>query len=417
VLYPTVLSFNSMINALMDFILENQVVDIITGIFWSFQSLALQLAREFLYTQFYFWLIMLLRLVWVLEQAFDVFSGTQAVYVNDTAGNVLGQEDFMTAVFIGSPIQNAYWYFMLAATALCFFFTIIAVIKSMGEGISELKRPVSAVLRQAFQAILAFLMIPTACIAVMKLAGAITKIIINSTGEFEDQRICDIMFVLIVGDNWKSEAARKACSVGRMFSKLSSRSYCNWRDINYLYGYILAIFMLVVMITIVMQAVMRALMLAILFLTSPWFVSMIPLDGGEKFKSWTRLFVGFSFATFGPILVLRIYNVVLVNIGITGSISFGSDFNPFTGWILKLAITAFGMVGAWQSQYLILDIFSPETTGLLKQSQFLAKMTGDAAKRAASAAAAYATGGASKAGEALGGALAGMGKNGGGGKE
>ena len=411
-LYPTVLSFNSMMNALMDFILENQIVDIITGVFWSVQGLAIQLLREYLYTRLYFWLIVLLDLVWLLEQAFDVFSGTQIVYVNDTAGNVLGQEDFMTSVFIGSPVQNAYWYFMLAASVLCFFFTIIAVIKSMGESISEVKRPVSAVIRQAFQAMLTFFLIPTACIAVMKLAGAITRIISQSTGEFQDQRISDIVFVLIVGDNWKSEAARKLCSTGRMFSKLSTRTYFNWRDINYLYGYILVIFMVVVMITIVMQAVMRALMLAILFLTSPWFVSMIPLDGGEKFKSWSRLFVGFSFATFGPILVLRIYNVVLVNIGISGNISFGSEFNPITGWILKFAITAFGMVGAWQSQYLILDIFSPETVGLLKQSQFLAKMAGDSAKKAASTAAAYVTGGASKAGEALGGALASMNNNG-----
>ncbi len=409
--YPTILSFNSMMNALMDFIVENQIVDIIKGVFWSVQGLAIQLLREYLYTQAYFFLILLLDLVWVLEQAFDVFSGTQIVYVNDTAGNVLGQEDFMTAVFIGSPVQNAYWYFMLAATVLCFFFTIIAVIKSMGEGISELRRPVTAVLRQAFQAILTFLLIPTACIAVMKLAGAITRIISQTAGEFQDQRITDIVFVLIVGDNWKSEAGRKICSTGRMFSKLSSRSYIKWRDINYLYAYVVVIFMIVVMITIVMQAVMRALMLAILFLTSPWFVSMIPLDGGEKFKSWRRLFVGFSFATFGPILVMRVYNILLVNIGISGDISFGSEFNPFTGWILKLAITGFGLVGAWQSQYLILEIFSPETVGLLKQSQFLAKMAGDTAKKAASAAAAYATGGASKAGEALGGALANMNKN------
>ena len=172
--------------------------------------------------------------------------------------------------------------------------------------------------------------------------------------------------------------------------------------------------MLVVMITIVMQAVMRALMLTTLFLTSPWFVSMIPIDGGEKFKSWSKLFVGFSFATFGPVFIMRIYCVLLTSIGITGDISFGSEFNPITGWFLKLAITAFGLVGAWQSQYLILDIFAPETVGLLKQSQFLQKMASDAAKQAASAAASYVTGGASKAGEAL---AKGLGSAGGGGKE
>ncbi len=108
-------------------------------------------------------------------------------------------------------------------------------------------------------------------------------------------------------------------------------------------------------------------------------------------------------------LVMRVYCVLLTSINIDQTITFGNDFNPITGWVLKMAITGFGMVGAWQSQYIILDIFSPETTNLLRQSQFLAKMAGDTAKSAASAVMTYATGGASKAGELIGKAAAGAG--------
>ena len=199
-----------------------------------------------------------------------------------------------------------------------------------------------------------------------------------------------------------------------MFMDSSIRQYINWRDINYIYAFILGLFMIIVMITIVMQAVMRALMLAVLFLVSPWFVSAIPLDGGEKFKSWSRLFSGFAFATFGPILVMRVYCVLLVSLGVTEDISLGNNFNSVTGWIFRMIITAFGMVAVWQSQYLILDIFSPETSRLLRQSQFLAKYATDATKNAVSAASAYATGGASLAGKAAAGAIS---KSGGGKEE
>ena len=409
-MYPAVLSFSSMMNSLMDTIASASIGKIISYVFWSTQGLFLSYVYEIVSNALNLIFIWMLDLVWLLEQAFDAFSGTQPVYVSDSAGNVVGQMDFMSAVLTGSQVQNAYWAMMIGATVLCFFFTILAVIKSMGESLSQIKRPVSAVIRQAFQAVLSFVMVPTACLAVVKVGAAITKIITTVGDETGDQRICDIVFVLTVGDEWKSEAARKICSSGRMFSKLSSRKYYNWRDINYFYAYIMAIFMLVVMITIVMQAVMRAVMLAVLFLASPWFVSAIPIDGGEKFKSWTRIFAGFAFATFGPLLVMRSYTVLLQAIGVTGNISFGTEFNPITGWFLKLAITAFGMVGAWQSQYIILDIFSPETSTLLKQSQFLAKMGGDAAKRGISAAATYLTGGASKVGEIAGQALGGMGQ-------
>lgn len=414
-MYPAVLSFSSMMNSLMDFIAGAHIGDIISYVFWSTSGLFLSYVRELWMNAFNLIFIWMLDLVWLLEQAFDAFAGTQPVYVSDSAGHVVGQMDFMTAVFTGSQVQNAYWYLMIAAVFLCFFFTILAVIKNMGEALSEMKRPVTAVIRQAFQAVLTFVMIPTACIVVIKLGAAITKIITTIGGEQGDQRLCDIAFVLSVGDNFKSDAARKICSSGRMFSKLTSRTYYDWRSVNYFYAYMLAIFMIVVMITIVMQTVMRAIMLAVLFLASPWFVAMIPLDGGEKFKSWSRIFVGFSFATFGPILVIRVFTVLLVSIGITGNISFGTDFNPITGWFLKMAITGFGLVGAWQSQYLLLDIFSPETSQLLKQSQFLAKMGGDAVKKGISAAAAYATGGASKVGEMVGqAAMKGASKGGGG---
>ena len=409
---PAVLSFESMMNSIMDAVCNNQIVSMVTSVFWHCQEFLWGLIFESFLNLIYSLYIGMLKLIWVLEQAFDLFAGTEDVFVRDGVGNVVGKADFMTSIFTGSVVQNAYWYMMIGAAALCFFVTILAVIKNMGEALSEMKRPVSAVLRQAFQAMITFLLIPVCCLAVMKLGAAITKIVTVAGSENGDQRISDIIFVLTVGDNWKSESARQLCSSGRMFVTTSVRQYINWRDINYIYAFILGIFMIFVMITIVMQAVMRALMLAVLFLTSPWFVSVIPLDGGDKFRNWARLFSGFSFATFGPILVMRVYCILLVSLGISGDISLGTGFNSVTGWILKMVITAFGMIAVWQSQYIILDIFSPETSRLLRQSQFLARMAADTAKTAAQAVTTYATGGASRAGQVLGKAASQVGDDG-----
>ena len=405
-MYPAVLSFESLLNKILDAFCNNQLVDIVTTVFWYSSDFIWGFWRETFMNLLFSLYIGMMNLIWVLEQSFDLFAGTGDVFISDQAGNVVGKADFMTALFTGSAIQNAYWYMMLAATVLCFFFTIIAIIRSMGDALGEMRRPLSTVLRQAFQAVLTFFMVPLSCLAVMKLGAAITKIVTSAGSVNGDQRIADVVFVLTVGDAFKSESARQICSTGRMFTSSSVRKYIDWDEMNYIYAFILGIFIIFLLITIVMQAVMRALMLVVLFLTSPWFVSAIPLDGGEKFKSWTRLFAGFSFATFGPILVMRVYCVLLVAVGITGDISFGSELGPVTEWILKMVITAFGMIGIWQSQYLLLDIFSPETSRLLRQSQFLAKMASDSAKTAANAAMTYATGGASKLGKVVGSAVA-----------
>ena len=225
---PAVLSFESMMNSIMDAICNNQVVDVVTSLFWHSYEFLIGLFMEFFIGLVFDLYIAMLEFIWVLEQAFDMFAGTSDVYYSDNAGNIAGQADFMTAIFTGSSVQNAYWYMMLAAAALCFLFTIIAIIRSMGDALGEMRRPVSVVMRQAFQALLSFLLVPTACLAVMKLGAAVTKIITVAGSANGDQRISDIVFVLTVGDNWKSESAKQLCSTGRMFADSSIRQYLDW---------------------------------------------------------------------------------------------------------------------------------------------------------------------------------------------
>ena len=91
---PAVLSFQSMMNSIMDAVATNEIVDIITKIFWNTWEFTIQLILAPVYELIYSLYISMLNFIWVLEQSFDMFAGTQDIYVTDVAGNVVGQADF-----------------------------------------------------------------------------------------------------------------------------------------------------------------------------------------------------------------------------------------------------------------------------------------------------------------------------------
>ena len=403
----------SMLYELLDTIVNNNFTKFLVDLMWNIFYLSWGWLIEAMLLKIYVVWIYLLDFLWLLERIFDIFAGTTDIYLRDAKGVVSEDVDFVTAVFTGSQVQNAYWYFMLASVAICFLFTVFSIIRSMGDSLGEMRRPVTSVLRSASKAMVTFLLIPMSCLGMIKAATAITRAVLKA-GTAGDTRICDTVFVLGVGDQFKSEEAKLLCSEGRYFTNaLKSMACVNFRSINYIYAYVLTIFMIVVLMTVIMQAVMRIIVLATLFVVSPFFVSTIPLDDGEKFKGWTRLFTSFAVGTFGPIFVMRIFTVVLAMIGPGGGISFGTNVNAITNWILRMLIVMGGTFAAWRSQYIMLDLISPEASQLLQRSHFIQKAAKEVASKAVEAGAAYATGGASMAGKAAAGGGGGGGGMGG----
>ncbi len=338
-----------------------------------------------------------LRILWLLEQIFDIFSGVSTVYVKDASGNYQGNVSLIEAVFTGSKVQNAFWYLTITGMVLCFFFTIISVIRSMGDSLGQMKRPVTAVLRTSAKAALTFFMVPTACLAVIKVTTAITTIIVNLS-EVPDSRLCDCIFYMCVGENFKTADAQQKALTGRYFLTMDAMDSIYYQRINYLVAFTVTLFMVVVMITLILQLIFRIMMVTTLFIVSPFFVSSIPLDDGEKFQGWTRMFTAFALSSFGPIFVMRLYTVIVPMIGPLGTIGFEQGFNAITASMLRIVFIMGGAYAAWQSQYLLIEIIDPSAAMFLKRSQVMMEM----AKQAADAAVTYVSGGANKALSALG---------------
>ncbi len=427
---PVILSFSDLLKDLLKFIFVNPFSVMFNGVLSQFKSYVLELFFAWFYRKVYFCWTACLKFVWLLEQIFDIFAGVVGVYRKvggrfvETSGHkdILQDQSFLDVLFCDNAVQNVYWWLMLSAFALCFLVTIIAVLRSMGDSIGENKRPVTAVLRMAFKASLTFLLIPMACLLLLKLSSVTTAVLIEA-GQ-NDVRCTDALYSLGVGDQFKSDWDRDVYSKGRRGLERDAIYHVKYTKMNYLIAFFTTFFMIIVLCGCILQTVMRIMVLLILFVASPYFVCTMPMDDGAKFNRWKSMFLGYALAAFGPVLVMRIYIAILPSIAVSGgSISFFKySFKPtlkgavsFWEWdgksmatlvadayhralefIIRLFMLIGGAYAAWRSQYTIMEIIDPSTVRLMKRGEVVMQMVKQAAKSGAS----YVSGGASKAGEA-----------------
>ncbi len=80
---------------------------------------------------------------------------------------------------------------------------------------------------------------------------------------------------------------------------------------NYLIGYVAGITILVMLLQLLIGIIRRVFELAVLFVVSPAVVALMPLDGGDKFKTWKENFIKRVFSAYGPIIGMNLCFMVL----------------------------------------------------------------------------------------------------------
>ncbi|MBR5229593.1 MAG: hypothetical protein IKW01_01955 [Firmicutes bacterium] len=121
-------------------------------------------------------------------------------------------------------------------------------------------------------------------------------------------------------------------------------------EINYLVGIIVAGGMLYCFLKTIILFVVRMINLVILYVTSPLFASSMSLDEGARFQGWISSFIMQLLATFGCVVAMRIY-LMMVPIVVGGDMDLFGDSNA-SGFAAALGLeyTAylfFLLGGAW----------------------------------------------------------------------
>lgn len=164
---------------------------------------------------------------------------------------------------------------------------------------------------------------------------------------------------------------------------------------NYPLVYLLCIGVMIIMLCSMFVFIRKIVELVILYVTSPIFVSTMPLDGGAIFKRWRDMFVGKLFSGCGIVISMKLVMIFI-------PIIMGSTVRFSNITVMDITIKMVFIIGclfaAWKSNTTVLEVINPEIAAADRASA--AAMAGYikmAAKQAVNAGMAVATGGTSAA--------------------
>ncbi len=348
------------------------------GLIWTMLKSFL---ADFMLLAFTMWL----RIVDYIASLYNILCGITKVSYDGEKGLTILQ-----ALFRIDQVTYSFVILTGVAVVLAFGFSIIAVIRSMGDSIMENKRPISVVLRWAAKSALTFLMIPMLCLFMLHFSKTIFTVV--NQLDYTDTRKGshsvtiagttpgDMLFVTMVQDaikvpdSYKTDKDKSAYIRQRMdyylteFGDLAAQQF-NYKNydqvqkdvdaekVNYLLAFICVLFLVIMMGLSSVTLVRRMVELLVLYIVSPFFAATIALDGGAVFKKWKDLFVGKFFAGFGTMISMKIFLILLPFLA-SDRITY--DSNRMINQILTVLFILGGAWAVYNASIAIGQVLDPE---------------------------------------------------------
>lgn len=352
------------------------------------------LKKAFSWILYYIWTA-LLQLVAVLSNAFEYFAGTTQGKVNNGTQTVLG-------VFFGLDIiGKMFLIFTIVGVVLAFLFTIVNVIKSMSDMTLDDKNPISKALKNLMKSMVTFVTIPFLCMFLMRLStividtidaalyeqgtASIDKIIwyncsynasTNDSLNIDGSMTEENKRLLLAGKEKSREVfVRDVDGVhySYAYNDVNGKSFFkfDYGKFNYPLGVTAAVMLIVVLLACILTFIARIFELITLYITGPLFTSTIAQDGGEMFKQWKDMFIAKFIGSYGMVLGMRLYLILIPAIS-TGKIIFtttniaGLDglFNAF----IQVVFIVGGGYAVYKSQTLVLRLLSIEAASSAREN-------------------------------------------------
>ena len=332
----------SLISYGLGWIFENVLGPILLPILQTVMEWSYRLFM-YIYSLYYFsWFQLILTFVDYMERAFDIFIGLEPVTYDGKSGTLL-------EIFLRMPVfQKAFYLIMFSGILIAMLLTIYGVARSAFDLDFENKKPVSHVLTQMFKSLIGALLIPFMVWTLVYITSGILLTLNsavslgNANGGEDTSTLGSTLFVLSsTHAAWNSDYNMSSTKRSIDFDKIEIKveekrnpnfqlldpprekfyyndKYDNYKNLVKVMFYFdisridyeiafAAIIMLIIMFMCLMTFIRRLFEILLLYLASPYFVAMIPLDDGAKFKNWLGMFTGRLVTGYGSVVVMKIY--------------------------------------------------------------------------------------------------------------
>lgn len=374
ILSPVLNFISGLLETVLGWIFNNVLGPLLQAVLWPIIEGTIKLILEVLSGVLYSIFADLLVLINSMQNAFDFFSGVKEVTVQQANGGSY-RATLLMALFRQPAVQKAFLIILIFSIFLCLTLSVLAVARASVDMDGERHRNVSRVMKSTAEAVFRFLLIQFSCLFVLLLGGAVLNAVkvanqysvIQEIGgnEKADIRISNILFVISsldaakpgtpdrnLSDLNKEDSSAEAISIlsgnrGKFYrglldptKKSDVEPYFKLSKIDYLIGYGMGLFFVVVLGVALCKFMTRIFEVLLLFIVSPFFVAMMPLDDGEKLRGWQDLFVGKIFSGYGMVIAMQIY-LILCPYVMSGNVIFGKT-SAEGDYLIKLLFIAGG---------------------------------------------------------------------------
>ncbi len=368
---PIIEWLSKILNSIFEWLLNNIVIPLLMPVFEFLWNIIIANVADIFFTLIYGGFCQWLWILDQLQSGFDILIGMKDItYYSES----LGRKDQTTLLeyFINNEIvRNALISITFIALCLSMIFAIYSVMRSTLDFDFEGKRPVGKVLNAVAKSMIAFLLVPTICIFGISLASIVLKQTCTAiTGS--DASLGKWVLAVSSMDAGRGNppasfinqatgqiAEPWASLVGGSMDYVSFGTRIHISRVDYILGFASMIFMAVIMVICLFTFIKRIFDIILLYITSPYFVSTIVLDDGEKFKRWRDTFIAKILVGFGSVIGLRIFLMMIPVIMNDQLEIFDSVAGNITGgYIIRLVFILGGMYAVYKSSTLLTGIIS-----------------------------------------------------------
>lgn len=331
-----------------------------------------KLLWEMLAGVFYSIMASIWKLLDSMEKAYDIFIGISKV--TDTMAQKPEATTLLEALYNIRTFRNAFYYVLAISFVMLFMFTIYSVSKSIFDLETEKPKTVSHVMTSFMRACVQFLIVPLLVLFMIRFSGVLVNSLNNALESSENTGTATVgstLFVISSLDASKdskmniSTAADDVKNTLGVSDSLRKEYYLNgpnnkekvysntdqvkedfvYSKFDFVVGLGCSVFIFIVMISNSMVFIQRLFDILLLYIVSPFFVSTMPLDDGERFKRWRELFLGKSFSGMGGIVAMKLY-LMVVPVIMGGQIEFTS-LKGDSAEVVYILKVLFLLGGAW----------------------------------------------------------------------
>ncbi len=372
------LSFISIIQDLLASILDTVLAPVLRDVFDIIVNLIVSMISEVLSNLLLQVWIIFLKLIYFVEEIFKIFAGITVVKMEDVSESYTLLELF----FHLDTFQQAFWAITVVSMALAFFTTTIAVLKSISSMALENRSPISTALRQGFQAALTFVLVPVCCLFALQLTTQLTVVLyeqmqaIAADSYDGNVSMSDTLFITVAQEGTSNSATIAAYSCNQRYTDPEAvKADFDITQFNYILAYTSSILVALILLVCILQFIQRIMIVLILYIVSPFFTAYIPLDGGAKFREWRNMFVGHMISSFGPIIMMNLYLMLVPTL--VGKITYSA--NSYTQMCCELFVVLGGAFAVFKGKNLFISLINPTIAMQVNQSGVVAGMMGSAA--------------------------------------